>query len=304
VVLAPSAPGGVIPTLLEGSGVALLGTPSLDESGRVVYAPTTASAGLYVLGHDAVHWANLLGIMVIIATLLGVTVHGGLRWRAARNRSSDDPGPGPNVYMYRTYERVWHWVQALAILILLLTGIEIHFGSPRFMDFALAVRVHNILGFIVLANAVFAAFFHLASGEIQQFLPEPKGFFGQAFTQARFYLKGIFRGEPHPFEKSPTRKLNPLQQITYLGILNVLLPLQVVTGILMWGVQRWPAIDGWLGGLTFLAPLHALGAWLFAAFLLMHVYLTTTGPTPTANIQAMVGGWEVIEAPDRRSEVL
>jgi thiosulfate reductase cytochrome b subunit len=189
-------------------------------------------------------------------------------------------------------------------MILLLTGIEIHVASSGFMDFALAVRVHNILGFIVLANAVFAAFFHLASGEIQQFLPEPKGFFGQAFAQARFYLEGIFKGDPHPFEKSPTRKLNPLQQITYLGILNVLLPLQVITGVLIWGAQRWPTVDGWFGGLTFLAPLHALGAWLFAAFLLMHVYLTTTGPTPTANIQAMVVGWEAVEAPERRSEVL
>ena len=211
---------------------------------------------------------------------------------------------GPTVYMYSTYERAWHWLQALAIMILLLTGIEIHVTSLGLMDFALAVRVHNILGFIVLANAIFAAFFHLASGEIRQYLPEPKGFFGQAFLQARFYLTGIFSGEPHPFEKSPARKLNPLQQITYLGILNVLLPLQIVTGILMWGVQRWPAVDGWLGGLTFLAPLHALGAWLFAAFLLMHVYLTTTGPTPTANIQAMVVGWESVEAPEGSPEAL
>jgi len=304
VVLAPGAPNGVIPTLVRGSEGVLLGTPGLDETGRLVYSPTTSVAGLYVLGHDAVHWANLLGILVILATLLGVAVHGGLRWWGARNRSSDDTGPEPNIYMYRTYERVWHWLQALAIMVLLLTGIEIHVASTGLMDFAVAVRVHNILGFIVLANAVFAAFYHVASGEIRHYLPEPKGFFGQAFTQARFYLSGIFSGEAHPFDKSPTRKLNPLQQVTYLGILNILLPLQIVTGVLIWGVQRWPAVDGWLGGLTFLAPLHALGAWLFAAFLLVHVYLTTTGPTPTANLRAMVDGWEAIEASERRSEVL
>ena len=33
------------------------------------------------------------------------------------------------------------------------------------------------------------------------------------------------RGEPHPFEKQPGKRLNPLQQVTYLAILNVLLPL-------------------------------------------------------------------------------
>jgi thiosulfate reductase cytochrome b subunit len=206
--------------------------------------------------------------------------------------------------MYRTYERAWHWLQALAILLLLVTGIEIHVTRIGLIDFALAVRVHNIVGFVVLANAIFAAFYHVASGEIQQYLPRPQGFFGQAITQARYYLSGIFRGQHHPFEKSPGRKLNPLQQLTYLGILNVLLPLQIVTGVLIWGAQRWPAVDGVMGGLVFLAPLHALGAWLFAAFLLMHVYLTTTGPTPLANIQAMVVGWEGMETVDDKAEAV
>jgi thiosulfate reductase cytochrome b subunit len=97
---------------------------------------------------------------------------------------------------------------------------------------------------------------------------------------------------PHPFEKHPGRKLNVLQQVTYLAILNLLLPLQVGTGILIWGAQRWSTVDTVFGGLGVLGPIHALGAWLFAAFLVAHVYLTTTGPTPTAYVKAMVTGWE------------
>ncbi len=81
----------------------------------------------------------------------------------------------PPVYMYSAYERTWHWLQALAILVLLATGIEIHVTRLGIIDFALAVRIHNIVGFVVLANAVFAAFFHLASGEIQQYCPSPRG---------------------------------------------------------------------------------------------------------------------------------
>jgi thiosulfate reductase cytochrome b subunit len=126
------------------------------------------------------------------------------------------------------------------------------------------------------------------------------GFFGQAIQQARYYLSGIFRGEPHPFEKSPKRKLNPLQQATYLIILNLLLPLQVVTGILIWGMQRWPATSAWLGGLPTVAAVHAFGAWLFAAFLLMHVYLTTTGQTPLSNLRAMALGWERTSVPSEK----
>jgi thiosulfate reductase cytochrome b subunit len=291
-VLAASPPEDGLPALVAEEGIRLAGSIAKGPDGSLLYEPSSQAAGLYVLGHDYVPMANLVGLFATLATLLGILVHGGFRWRGARTRSTGLPGPSSPVYMYSTYERAWHWLQALAILVLILTGIEIHVTRVGILDFALAVRIHNIVGFVVLANAVFAAFYHLASGEIQHYLPRPQGFFDQAITQARYYLHGIFRGEEHPFEKSPGRKLNPLQQVTYLGILNILLPLQMVTGIFIWGAQRWPAVDGVLGGLVILAPLHTFGAWMFAAFLLLHVYLTTTGPTLTANIQAMVVGWE------------
>ena len=83
--------------------------------------------------------------------------------------------------------------------------------------------------------------------------------------------------------------------MTYIGLLNVLLPLQGLTGILMWGVQRWPELAARLGGLPFLAPPHTIVAWLFAAFIVMHVYLTTTGHKPLTDIQAMITGWEDVE---------
>ncbi len=296
MVLAASPPTGELPVLEAGSGAGWAGTLRLREDGALVYDPAPASAGFYVLGHDFVWWSNLLGILAVVGTLLGVAIHGTLRWLAARGGGPGSGTQGPPVYMYTAYERAWHWLQALAILLLLVTGIEIHVTRVGILDFALAVRIHNVVGFIVLANALFAAFYHLASGEIRHYLPRPEGFFNAAITQAGFYLRGIFQGEDHPFEKTPHRKLNPLQQITYLGILNVLLPLQVVTGVLIWGAQQWPAVDGMLGGLAFLAPLHAFGAWMFAAFLIMHIYLTTTGSTPLSNIQAMVVGWEGGEA--------
>jgi thiosulfate reductase cytochrome b subunit len=304
IVLSSAPPSTDVPSLVTDADARWAGSVRSDDDGALVYAPTPKSADLYVLGHDFVWWSNLLGFVAVVGTLLGVLVHASLRWRSRKSRTQSLPVDSPPVYMYRTYERAWHWLQALAILLLLVTGIEIHVTRIGLIDFALTVRVHNIVGFVVLANAIFAAFYHVASGEIQQYLPRPQGFFGQAITQARYYLSGIFRGQHHPFEKSPGRKLNPLQQLTYLGILNVLLPLQIVTGVLIWGAQRWPAVDGVMGGLVFLAPLHALGAWLFAAFLLMHVYLTTTGPTPLANIQAMVVGWEGMETVDDKAEAV
>ncbi len=96
--------------------------------------------------------------------------------------------------------------------------------------------------------------------------------------------------------------MNPIQKATYFGILNVLLPLQILTGALMWGVQAMPVIARPLGGLPFLAPFHSLVAWLFAAFILVHVYMTTTGATPVEATEAMITGYEEVEVHEEHEE--
>ena len=71
-------------------------------------------------------------------------------------------------------------------------------------------------------------------------------FFDQAIAQAKFYLSGIFQRRTTPFSgKTYRQKLNPLQQISYFGLLNVLLPFQIITGALMWVKQaRYCCYDG------------------------------------------------------------
>ncbi len=200
------------------------------------------------------------------------------------------------VHLYTLYERVWHWLQAACVLGLLVTGLKMHWpDAVPLAGFPTAVSVHNVLGLVLLGNAFLALFYHLTTGEIRQYLPEPRDFFTLAVKQARYYLRGIFRKEPHPIERSPRHKLNPLQQVTYLVILNLLLPVQMLSGLLLWGAQWWPGVVEAVGGLRALAAIHSLGAWLFAAFLIAHVYLTTTGPTPLALLRAMVVGWDRIE---------
>lgn len=280
-------PDGTIPTLLTDGRTTI---PDGATTADGVYRHTSSSTGLYVLGHDAVRAANGIGLGLVLLVAVGAGVHAVARIVLARWRTGGEMATP--VRLYTRYERFWHWLQAVAILLLIATGLEMHLGERvTLLGFSLAVRAHEVVGFLVVANALLAAFYHLASGAIRQYLPEPRGFFAGAERQVRYYVRGIFRGEPHPFERAPGRKLNSLQQVTYLGILNVLLPAQMLTGILMWGVQRWPQLDT-VGGLALLAPVHALGAWAFAAFLLMHVYLTTTGPTPAANLRSMLTGWE------------
>ncbi len=294
--LAAYLPGGTLPSFVSGSNVQASGELFLEEkSGELFYLPLAEDENFYILGIDRVDWVDLIGGLIFVGVLLAITIHAGLRFYIALRDKPATP-EFKKVYMYSVYERLWHWLQTFVILLLLFTGLIIHrpdtFGI---FSFRYVVLVHNILAVILVANAGLSLFYHLASGEIKQYIPRPRGFFDQAFEQATYYLRGIFKGAEHPFEKTPDKKLNPLQQITYFGILNVLLPLIGITGILMWGSQYYPEISNRIGGLTYLAPFHTLIAWLFASFIVAHVYLTTTGPTPTAAIKAMMIGWDDIE---------
>ncbi len=294
--LAAAGPTGVTPALLSSGNAKLSGRLDATASGALHYQAIPAAEGLYIFGQSRVSVVDVFGLLAFAGTLVGVAAHAGLRILSARRRPRHETAL-KRVYIYSAYERFWHWLQTFTIIGLLCTGLIIHkpdiFGLFAFRS---VVYVHNVLAAIVIINAGLSLFYHLASGEVRQFIPRPSGFYDQAILQAKYYLRGIFRHDPHPFEKTVERKLNPLQQITYFGLLNVLLPGQIITGALMWGAQHWPDLAQGVGGLPLLAPVHTLISWLLAAFIVVHVYLTTTGHSPLALIQAMMLGWEDVEA--------
>lgn len=200
----------------------------------------------------------------------------------------------PSYSLYFLHERIWHWLQAAGMILLILTGLAIHYPDRFgvFGSMANAIRFHSWLGFGLIVNAFLGIFYHVTAEKYHHFLPRMDDFTGAAVRQARFYLYGIFKGEKHPLETDPRRKLNPLQKITYLVLLNILLPFQIVTGVLMWGADRWPQLLDEVGGLWILGPAHTLGAYLFLAFLIGHIYLATTGITTWSLLRAMITGRE------------
>ncbi len=295
VTLAAGGPSGVTPALLAGRSFSVDADLDTTPDGVLQLNAPPDRQGLYVFGQSRVSLIDWFGVLAFLGTLAGVALHGGLRFAASMRMPRHTPQL-KQIYVYTVYERFWHWLQTFTIVGLIFTGLIIH--KPEIFGmfaFRWMVYVHNVLAAIVVINAALSLFYHLTNGEVRQFIPRPRGFYDQAILQAKYYLGGIFKNEPHPFEKDPARKLNPLQQVTYLGLLNVLLPAQIVTGALIWGAQHWPEAAQRVGGLPLLAPLHSLVAWLLAAFVVMHVYLATTGHTPTALIEAMITGWEEVE---------
>lgn len=204
------------------------------------------------------------------------------------------------VFLYKRYERFWHWTQAFLILFLALTGFEVH-GSFTFFGYENAVNLHNKSAWALIILTVFTIFWHFTTGEWRQYLPTTKNL----KVQAEYYITGIFRNAPHPVRKTVLSKLNPLQRLVYFFLKIVMFPLMVATGLLyMFYRYQWDGEVRSLGieNLEPIAALHTIGAYLLIAFVIIHIYLITTGTTITSNLKAMVTGWEELEESEEHSE--
>jgi thiosulfate reductase cytochrome b subunit len=204
------------------------------------------------------------------------------------------------VYIYRLFERFWHWSQAILIFILAVTGFEIH-DSYRLIGFENAVTIHNVSAISLIILIIFAIFWHFTTGEWKQYIPTTENL----FAQINYYITGIFKNAPHPTRKTILSKLNPLQRLAYLGLKIFMIPLMIITGIL-YLLYRYPykgqieALN--VESLETIALLHTFGAFLLIAFIIGHVYLTTTGHTVSSNIKAMITGYEDLETDDEEHE--
>ncbi len=188
------------------------------------------------------------------------------------------------VYLYTRFERFWHWFQALMIIFLMITGFEVH-GLYTLTGFETAVELHNFIGLFWLGSFAFFAFWLIITGEWKQYIPTTR----KLFDVALYYAWGIFHGQDHPVQKTPGAKHNPLQRLAYLGISAMLLPVQMITGLLYYLYNSLGDVS-----LVPIAFIHTLAAFLLLNFLIIHIYMTTTGHSLFSHIKGMITGWEEI----------
>jgi thiosulfate reductase cytochrome b subunit len=195
-----------------------------------------------------------------------------------------------NIYLYSRYERFWHWLQSALIMVLLVTGFEANGGFNLF-GFKPAVDIHNFVGIGWLIAFAFFVFWLFTTGEWRQYTPTTR----KMFAVLRYYMFGIFRGEPHPVPKRKDAKHNPLQRLVYLSLAAFLLPVQMLSGLLYWSYNSWSLWGlGWLS-LKLVAGVHLAGGFAILSFLIVHVYMITTGHNLGAHTRAMICGWEEVE---------
>jgi len=199
------------------------------------------------------------------------------------------------IYIYQAFERFWHWMQVLLIFVLAITGLEIH-GTFEILGYRTAVWTHDTASWTLIILVVFAIFWHFTTGEWRQYIPTTK----LLKEQIEYYITGIFKGAEHPTNKLVYNKFNPLQRFTYLGLKMLVIPVMGITG-LSYMYLNYPNQGFQLAGLDIVAYLHTAGAYFLIVFVIVHVYLTTTGHRPLSAIIAMITGWEEVDEKGARA---
>ena len=196
--------------------------------------------------------------------------------------------------IYKRFERFWHWSQSLLMLVMLVTGFEIH-GFFSWLGFEQALLWHELGALALIILWLFAIFWHFTTGEWRQYIPTTE----KLMAVIRYYSKDIFFGKPHPYKATPERKHNPLQRFSYLGFKLLLAPVIWLSGLLLiaypFGLEVF--------SLPTLSNVHLATAFLILIFLIVHVYMTTTGQTPLSHIKTMITGYEEHQEQDKEEVI-
>lgn len=198
-------------------------------------------------------------------------------------------------YLYPIWIRLWHWINAVLFIILILTGISMMYATTdeRYMVFSFeaAVSWHNVAAFLLVANFVFYVLGNMITGNGKYYRIKKKNFFSKLVKQALFYGYGMFKGEEHPFPVTERRKFNPLQKISYVLAMYVGMPLVIISGF---GLLFPEILVGqFLGvsGLVYTSLLHVTMGFILSIFMVIHIYTCTLGEKPITLFKSMINGY-------------
>jgi thiosulfate reductase cytochrome b subunit len=197
------------------------------------------------------------------------------------------------IYLYPFWVRIWHMFNALLCLTLIVTGISMQFSNPKFplIPFNVAVSIHNIAGIILCLDYIIFFIGNLTTRNGRYYKLIFPGLFSRLMSQFRYYTNGIFKGETAPYPISTERKFNPLQQVTYVISMYILIPIIMISGWALMYPEIIPDQFFWSSGLHFTDLLHILAAFMVSLFMFIHVYFCTIGKTPVSNFKSMIDGY-------------
>ena len=197
------------------------------------------------------------------------------------------------IYLYPVWIRLWHLLNAIVCLTLIITGISMQFSNPKFpmIRFNVAVTIHNVAGIVLCISYILFFIGNLLTNNGKYYKPVISGFFNRLKTQFIYYTMGLFKGKTPPYPVTLERKFNPLQQVTYIGTMYFLVPLSFITGLAMLYPEIIPVRIFWSSGLHFTDLIHITAGFLISVFMVIHIYFCTIGTTPLSNFKSMIDGY-------------
>jgi thiosulfate reductase cytochrome b subunit len=158
---------------------------------------------------------------------------------------------------------------------------------PSTYDLALARHWHLTFAWLFVAAIIAYWIWSLANRHIwQDLLPNGRE------LGPRHILEDIKNHALLRFPKGEAaRRYNTLQKLSYLGVVFVLIPLQILTGLTMSPAMdaAWPWLVDVFGGRSSARSIHFIGAMLLVLFVLVHVLMVAL-VGPINEIRSMITG--------------
>ena len=197
------------------------------------------------------------------------------------------------LYLYPVWVRIWHGINALFIITLGITGISMQYTSIEspLIKFNNAVTLHNLAGILIVLNYIFFFIANIRTGNAKHYKLKLAGLINRLIKQGRYYIVGYLRGEPKPFKITEEEKFNPLQKISYVAAMYILVPVVIITGLaLLFPEVIKEKVFEW-SGIRLTTFLHSFGGFFILIFLIIHLYVITIGKNPLKNFKSIVNGY-------------
>lgn len=199
------------------------------------------------------------------------------------------------MYLYPIWVRLWHLLNVILFLVLIITGISMQYTDMKeyimVVGFARAVKWHNISAMLLTLNYIIFVTGNLLTGNGKYYKIEKKNFLADLAAQMRYYAFGIFKGEKHPFPVTLEQKFNPLQKFSYFLAMYVAMPLLIISGMGLLFPET--VINRFIGisGMILTDILHITMGFFLSVFMIIHIYTCTLGSSPSSLFKGMLSGY-------------
>lgn len=195
------------------------------------------------------------------------------------------------IYFYPIWLRIWHGLNAIGILTLIITGISMQSIESTLFGFNTVISLHNIAGSIVTISYFLFFIGNLVTKNSKYYIVKPKGFLKRPAKQAYYYAWGMFHGMKAPYPLSEKRKFNPLQKYFYIIVMYIAVPFVIITGIALLFPEIIIDKVYNFSGVFITAVSHSALGFFISIFLIIHLYVASIGKSPIDNFKSIISGW-------------